>query len=268
MDQIDIRTQAINVAQGLEHWGMADALIKNAASIEDYLYNGYKNPNKKELADQKSGYFKITHPIKGLIPFNFYNHQKILWTGIDNSKTLIVNSARQMGSSSLLSLYAIKYALRNSESKIRILSSSYELSKNIIHKFSNQIKEEIASTNDVGVTFTNGSVITCDDRDTTGTLYDMAIIDNAAYLPYKNDDKIHEFIKLNVKDKCVILSSPEFNSGLFYSYWTSNDSFISKLMLPWYIHEEYDLAWAEKMRKDRGSLPFETEYCCQFYFKF
>lgn len=266
--EINLRLKALETAQHLTNWGRADTLLENAAHVENYLINGLpKTSSKDDTLDVDS--LKINVPDTGLVQFNQWNHQKILWLAIENTKTLVVNTARQMGTTSLYSAYALHYAKTHPSSVVKVISNKFSTARNLVFLFADQITYKTRTQN--SIVFDNNSIILCDKSNHSDDsvledcgMIDLLIIDNAAYIPFKEDEYINSLIVGKVKDKCIISSSPNVNAGLFYTLWNTPSQFRSNLMLPWYIHEKRDYKWASDSIEQLGHNLFIQEYGCQF----
>lgn len=247
--------------------GHAGALLENAAHVENYLINGKpKTSSSDDVSTIDS--LKINVPDAGLIQFKQWNHQKILWSAIDNTKTLVVNTARQMGTTSLYSAYALQYAKTHPSSVVKVISNNFSISRNLVFLFADQITYKTRTL--TSIVFDNNSIIVCDKSNNDESvledhgMIDLLIIENAAYIPFKEDGYINSLITSRVKDKCIISSRPNVNAGLFYTLWNTPSQNRSKLLLPWYIHEERDSKWAATAVENLGYNLFMQEYGCQF----
>lgn len=263
--ELSVRSTALSVAKDLENHGQVSYLLKNATHIENYLINGYKD-SKKDSPQSIIDSLKISNPTKGLITFKKYDHQKVLWTAIDNSKTLIINTSRMMGLTTLYGLYAVDYALKNPKSVVKVISNNMQCAKALAFMFNDQTSPE--SITQTKVTYNNGSTVTAmsssSENKGNDESIDLLIVDNAAFIPFKDDAYINELIVSNVKDKCIISSSPNLDTGLFYTLWTTHSNYRDKVLLPWYMNSDRNPEWAKKTTEFIGPVVFAKEYCCQF----
>lgn len=281
MNLDDVRLTALKYAESIDNHGSVRILLDNASRIEEYLTCKIK---KYDTPESIIDTIKIRHPKNGLIPFVKYPHQEILWRSIDVSDRLVINTARQMGLTTLYSVYAVSYALKNPASRVKIVKTGLQGIKEVLSVLVDQTNPKRVLTDGTTVEYDNGSVISgittnnlvCikKDRETgkeyetsifeLGERVDLLIIDDAACISFKYDGIMHNIFQNPYFSKIIISSDPHESRGFFYNVWTNDNIDVNKFMLPWYMHPDRNSSWAESTINLIGKDLFLKEYCCKF----
>lgn len=111
-------------------------------------------------------YVKIIHPDLGRIKFEPYQFQKTILNTIQNNRFLCILAARQCGKSTVISTYALWYAIFNNDKTIGIVSnkslSAIDIMsriKIIYEELPSFLKPGVSEYSKTFVTFDNGSKI-------------------------------------------------------------------------------------------------------------
>lgn len=227
---------------------------------------------------------KITHPLRGLIPFDPYPFQsELAWdlnrtvmTRFSEPSRLVHVGSRQMGTSTLLSAFALWYALNNAKQKILFvvprLTFGFDISERIGTMLVAQPMTygQVVQNNKAKKTFSNGSTIDfrtyaseVTPRDIAAS--DIVILSDAAYCPYAYDNSIRTalFELLARNGTYVASSNPQHPRGIFWDLWNEAKSH-EKLYQPWHVHPERDEEWARPFREQLGPKRFANEFECEF----
>jgi hypothetical protein len=109
------------------------------------MVKGAYQPSKKEIVDEimRCGkdpiyfittYAKITHPLKGLIPFKLYKFQEQLIKDLNNNRFNVVLKARQLGISTLIAAYAAWMMMFYRDRNILVVATKEKTAANLVKK--------------------------------------------------------------------------------------------------------------------------------------
>jgi hypothetical protein len=135
-------------------------------------------PNKKQRIEEilKCGkdpkyflnnYVKISHKIRGKLPFNTYPYQDNCLDSFRENRFVIINKSRQMGLSTLSAGYSLWMALFHQEKNILVIATKLEVAKNFIRSVDGMltslptwlIMPQIVGRSVKHIQFSNGSQI-------------------------------------------------------------------------------------------------------------
>lgn len=137
-----------------------------------------KIPNKKHRIEEiircgkDAAYFlkthvKISHKVKGKIPFHTYPYQEECLESFQENRFVIINKSRQMGLSTLTAGYSLWMALFHQEKNILVIATKLEVAKNFIRSVDGMltslpdwlIMPDIVGRSVKHIQFSNGSQI-------------------------------------------------------------------------------------------------------------
>lgn len=115
---------------------MSSSTVKKANQLVEYTPD---NLNELKKCSEDPVYFienyvKITHPVKGLIPFALYDSQKKIIKGFQNNRFVLNEISRQFGKTTLAAAYFIWYASFNENKTILIVSNNMANASEFIHR--------------------------------------------------------------------------------------------------------------------------------------
>lgn len=224
-------------------------------------------------------HLKIHHPIKGAIPFRSFGFQESMLSAIEASdkKIVLVNTARQMGTSTCLTALALYRAVTRPNHTVLILANKFAQALEVMDRLRLMIETSnlplpyATEFNKGSVTFNNGSKIIA--RAVSGSAgrglsLDTVIVHDAAYLPWGREDEWWASMQpaMNNGGQVILSSCPHKNKGLFYKLWKSDPGFLITLKLKylWTDHPDRDDAWAKYYRDQLGEAKFRQEFCGEF----
>lgn len=200
----------------------------------------------------------------------------------DNRFSIILKS-RQMGISTLSAMFSLHSMLFNDEFKILVIATKQEVAKNLTAKvqlmFENLpafIKQgiNVVTNNRMELTFSNGSGIKAvSSSPNAGRSEGLSclIIDEAAHIDHIEEIWASAQPTLSTGGKCIMLSTPNGQQGVFYRIWqqaeegSSGDGFRFKpISLPWYLHPERDQKWRDEQDVALGKRMAAQETECSF----
>jgi hypothetical protein len=209
--------------------------------------------------------------MKGYMAFEPYSYQKELIDFLPHSKRIIINTARQMGTSFLLSCYALWEAVHTPYQNIVIAANNFSNAASIQNKILVSYdqycghKPGIVSRTKNRIEFSNGSKIlftAFTENALRGLTINTLIVDNAAYISHSVFANCMPVLA-STNTKVILASTPNMAEGPFYELWHEiNDWF--KVALPWTVHPDRDAAWVQHMRGIMPQAQFSKEFECKF----
>ena len=139
-----------------------------------------------------SNYIKVTHPVRGLVPFKLYPFQKGIVKNIDENRFNVLRKFRQAGCTTIAGAYSLHFTNFNKHKTVVILSKGDTESTEVLDRIKIMhdelpawLKQPITESNKHTLKFGNGSVIKSrpsgkqSGRSLAGSLL---IIDEAAFI--------------------------------------------------------------------------------------
>lgn len=228
-------------------------------------------------------YCKISHPTKGKISFDLFPFQEDCLREMRDNRCSIILKSRQMGISTLTAMFSLHSMMFNDEFKILVIATKQDVAKNLTAKvqlmFENLpafIKQGISvvTNNRMELSFSNGSGIKAvSSSPNAGRSEGLSclIIDEAAHIDHIEEIWASAQPTLSTGGKCVMLSTPNGQQGVFYRIWqqaeenSSNSGFKFKpISLPWHLHPERDQAWRDEQDSELGKRIAAQECECSF----
>ena len=224
-------------------------------------------------------YGKILHPIKGVIPFKPYNHQKELVRSYHENRFNIVHSARQTGLTYITAIYAFYHAFFGSNKTVIIVSNKHQSAADMLHSIRMfyeslpdfyKSKNPLVSNNRHDISFGNGSkIITtaangCNIR---GRSASLIIMDSFAYLSNTRQEEFFMSALSAVNDdgKIIITSTAVATDTLFKDIWINavrgTNAFIAH-NIKWNDIHGRDNKFKEEMISIIGKQQWKVEYEC------
>jgi intein/homing endonuclease len=145
-----------------------------------------------------SKYIKISHPLKGTLPFETYDFQDRCLKAFQENRFVITNKSRQLGLSTLSAAYSLWMALFQKEKNILCIATRLEVAKNFVRKVDGMLNSlppwlvlpQIAMRSVKHIQFSNGSKIqavpTGQDAGRSEAL-SLLILDEAAHIENVDD---------------------------------------------------------------------------------
>ena len=114
-----------------------------------------------------NNYARISHPIKGLIPFKTYPYQADLLTDFNDYRFNVILKARQLGISTIAAAYIVWLMLFYRDKNILVMATKFATAANLVKKVKAIMKNlpewlvlaEISIDNRASFELSNGSQI-------------------------------------------------------------------------------------------------------------
>ena len=241
-----------------------------------------------------SKYVKISHPVKGPIPFETFPYQDKCLDAFQKHRFVITNKSRQLGLSTLSAAYSLWMALFQREKNILVIATRLEVAKNFIKKVNGMydnlpkwlVMPQIKARSVRYLEFSNGSKVqavpTGTDAGRSEAL-SLLIIDEAAHVDGIDELWLGLWPTLSTGGNAILISSPSGVGTLFHKIWVGakegedgegnpnpgkgNNNFY-RIELPWTVHPERDQEWFEAQRAEilpaKGERGVAQELLCSF----
>ena len=114
-----------------------------------------------------NNYAKISHPMKGLIPFKTYDFQSDLINSFNDHRFTVILKARQLGISTITAAYIAWMMMFHRDKNILVIATKFNTASNLVKKVKSIIKHlpdwltisNIAIDNRTSFELSNGSQI-------------------------------------------------------------------------------------------------------------
>ena len=226
-------------------------------------------------------YVKIVHPDRGVITFNPYDFQKHILKNLQKHRFHVILCGRQLGKTTVISIYALWFAIFNADKTIGIVSNKQSSAIDILKRLKKTyeelpvwLKPGVIEWSKTFVTFDNGTQImvsaTSEDAFRGRTL-NILFCDEYAFVPKNIADAFwaanYPTISSSVDAKIIIISTPNGMFNQFHTIYShaerGENEFIS-LKFDWRANPERDEAWATSQRKNLGNKKFTQEHLVEF----
>ena len=87
-----------------------------------------------------NNYCRISHPLRGLIPFNTYPYQDDLVRDFNDYRFTVILKARQLGISTISAAYAVWFMLFHKEKNILVMATKFTTAANLVKKVKQVMK--------------------------------------------------------------------------------------------------------------------------------
>ena len=223
-------------------------------------------------------YAKITHPMRGLIPFHLYPFQGKLLEDFEDHRFNVILKARQLGISTVTAAYVAWMMMFHREKNVLVIATKFSTAANLVKKVKAIIKNlpdwlrisEVEIDNRTSFVLNNGSQIkassTSGDAGRSEAL-SLLVIDEAAHVDGLDELWMGLYPTLSTGGRCIALSTPNGVGNWFHKTYVeadnkSNDFFPTKL--PWEVHPDRDTAWFEKETRNMSRREIAQELECNF----
>jgi len=226
-----------------------------------------------------NNYARISHPLKGLIPFKTYNYQSDLLDEFNDHRFTVILKARQLGISTITAAYIAWMLLFHRDRNVLVMATKFGTASNLVKKVKHMIKHlppwllQLASVsvdNRSSFELSNGSQIkassTSGDAGRSEAL-SLLVIDEAAHVENLDELWTGLYPTLSTGGRCIALSTPNGVGNWFHQSYIDaesdkNDFYPIKLM--WDVHPERDQDWFANETKNMSYRQIAQELLCNF----
>lgn len=225
-----------------------------------------------------NNYAKISHPMKGLIPFKTYDYQEDLIRDFNDHRFNVILKARQLGISTITAAYVVWLMMYHRDKNILVIATKFGTAANLVKKVKQIIKNlpswmkiaTIAVDNRTSFELSNGSQIkassTSGDAGRSEAL-SLLVIDEAAHVEGLEELWTGLYPTLSTGGRCIALSTPNGVGNWFHKTYvesTEGDNKFNNIILPWDVHPDRDQSWFEEETKNMSRRQIAQELECNF----
>ena len=225
-----------------------------------------------------NNYAKISHPLKGLIPFETYDFQDLALQDFKKHRFSVILKARQLGISTTVAAYVCWMMLFHRDKNVLVVATKLGTATNLVKKIKAIHKNlppwlkiaDISIDNRTSFELANGSQVkassTSGDAGRSEAL-SLLVVDEAAFVEGMEDLWAGLYPTLSTGGRCIALSTPNGVGNWFHKTYTeaeigTND--FHTIKLPWDVHPDRDQAWFEKETKNMSRREIAQELECNF----
>jgi hypothetical protein len=225
-----------------------------------------------------TGYAKISHPLRGLIPFDLYDFQKDSLKEFNKNRFSVILKARQLGISTTVAAYVCWLMLFHRDKNVLVVATKLQTATNLVKKIKAIHRHlpswlkiaSISIDNRTSFELSNGSQVkassTSGDAGRSEAL-SLLVVDEAAHVEGLEELWMGLYPTLSTGGRCIALSTPNGVGNWFHKTYSEaeeekNDFYPIKL--PWSVHPERDQAWFEKETRNMSRREIAQELECNF----
>jgi hypothetical protein len=249
---------------------------------------GYQ-PTKQEMIKEivKSGkdpvyfinnYAKISHPMRGLIPFRTYPFQDDLLRSFNDHRFNVILKARQLGISTITAAYVVWMMMFHRDKNILVMATKFGTAANLVKKVKHIIRNlppwlmvaTISVDNRTSFELSNGSQIkassTSADAGRSEAL-SLLVVDEAAHVEGLDELWTGLYPTLSTGGRCIALSTPNGVGNWFHQTYIDADAGTNDFFptsLTWDVHPERDQEWFERETRNMSRRQIAQELQCNF----
>tara|TARA_R100000005_G_scaffold96515_2_gene84090 strand:- start:1323 stop:2897 length:1575 start_codon:yes stop_codon:yes gene_type:complete len=225
-----------------------------------------------------NNYAKISHPLKGLIPFKMFDYQEDLIKDFNDHRFNIILKARQLGISTITAAYVVWLMMYHRDKNILVIATKFGTAANLVKKVKQIIKNlptwmqiaTIAVDNRTSFELSNGSQIkassTSGDAGRSEAL-SLLVIDEAAHVEGLDELWTGLYPTLSTGGRCIALSTPNGVGNWFHKTFVESEEKTNKfnnVVLPWDVHPDRDISWFDEETKNMSRRQIAQELECNF----
>ena len=224
-------------------------------------------------------YVKIQHPTKGSVPFVMYDYQVEMLDAIHNNKDTILLCSRQLGKTTVVSMYILWLTTFNPDITAIIASKAMNHATEIMSRVKyayeelpEWLKAGCKFYNRTSIEFDNGSMIKSEattEKTGRGSSPSIIFLDEIAFISKRIQDELWASLApaLSTGGKFVLTSTPNGDDDLFANLWrgaNSEQNSFFPLKVLWYQHPDRDEEYYNDMRGKLGPVKTRQELDCEF----
>jgi len=225
-----------------------------------------------------NNYCKISHPMRGLIPFKLYDYQGDLINDFNDYRFTIILKARQLGISTITAAYIVWMMLFRRDKNVLVMATKFSTAGNLVKKVKSIIKRlpewmqisKVIVDNRTSFELDNGSQIkastTSADAGRSEAL-SLLVIDEAAHVDGLDELWTGLYPTISTGGRVIALSTPNGVGGWFYKTYIDAESRrndFHSIKLLWDVHPDRDQTWFEKETKNMSMRQVAQELECNF----
>ncbi len=259
-----------------------DGFVKRP--LEDFEYSSHEITELQKCYQDVNyfiKYVKIVSPDEGVIDFEPYDYQGELLNKFQKHRFNVGLLSRQSGKTTVVSVYALWYAIFHENKVVGIVSNKEMSAKMILSRLKEMyerlpfwLKPGVKEYQKKGVTFDNGTtiIVSATSPDAfRGQTINLLICDEFAFVP-KNQaidfwSANYPTVSASTESKIIIISTPNGMYNIFHRLYSqaerSENAFIPT-KVSWDKVPGRDKEWKKQELKNLGRQKFKQEYAVEF----
>ncbi len=226
-------------------------------------------------------YVKLVHPDFGRVEFVPRSYQKRIIDLILDNRFVVCLLSRQSGKTSVVSVYALWYAIFHADKTIGIVSNKEKSAIDIMSRIKLMyeelpiwIKPGVVEYAKTFILFDNGTKIEISTTSADafrGRTINLLIMDEFASVPKHIADDFwsanYPTIAASQESKIIIISTPKGLYNLFHTIYTQaerGENSFKFVKSTWRDVPDRDEKWAEQQLANIGKQRFAQEFECDF----
>ena len=240
---------------------------------------------KKSLLHFAENHFFIVNVDEGRQTIKLRKYQKRLLKSLKNNRFVVILASRQIGKSSILTIYMLWIALFNDDQNILLVANKEVTAKEIFKRIKlayemlpNYLKSPVVKYAETSMSLTNGSSISISTTTSDtgrGSSVSLLCLDELAFIDPGMLEafwaSVYPVISSSKKAKILAVSTPNGVGNLFHSLYsnatkTGNDwNGWRAERVDWWDVPDRDEEWKERTIRTMGSREkFAQEFECVF----
>ena len=223
-------------------------------------------------------YARITHPMKGQIPFKTYDFQTQLLKDFSDYRFNVILKARQLGISTVTAAYIAWLMMFHKDKNVLVIATKLSTATNLVKKVKQIIKNlpewiltsNISIDNRTSFELSNGSQIkatsTSGDAGRSEAL-SLLVVDEAAFVEGLDELWTGLYPTLSTGGRCIALSTPNGVGNWFHKTFVDSENQANDFYhttLNWDVHPDRDHVWFEKETRNMSRRDIAQELECSF----
>lgn len=224
-------------------------------------------------------YVKIQHPTKGSVPFELFDYQLEMIDAIHNNKDTILLCSRQLGKTTVVSMYILWWTTFHEDIKAIIASKAMSHATEIMSRIKyayeelpDWLKAGCKFYNRTSIEFDNGSRIKSEattEKTGRGDSPTIVFLDEIAFISKRIQEELWASLApaLSTGGKFVLTSTPNGDDELYANLWRgamSGQNSFFPLKVLWYQHPDRGPEYYEEMKGKLGPIKARQELDCEF----
>lgn len=225
-------------------------------------------------------YFHIINLDRGKEVIHLYKVQRKLLRAMVKNNRFAVVSSRQMGKTTMFTIFALWFTCFQSDKSILIVANKEEAAQEVLSRIRMAyealpvwLKPALKEWQKQSVEFLNGSrirIAATSESAGRGMAINCLLVDEAAYVTVQEFfSSVIPTITSSKNSKLLLSSTPNGTNNYFYKTIKraqNGNSDWKYMSVPWWMIPGRDEEWRRKALDDVDGDPvmFEQEYCCKF----
>lgn len=224
-------------------------------------------------------YIFITHPDKGLIPFDVYDYQEEMINTYKSNRFVIVLSSRQSGKTETSAAYLLWYSIFQPDKTCLIVANKADAAQEVLSRITAALENlpfflqpGCKVLNKRSLTFSNNSRIVAratSKNSARGLSISVLYADEFAFVQRDTEfySATYPVVSAGANTQIIITSTPQGVGNTFYKIWEGASQKTNKftpIRIHWSRVPGRNEKWKEETLSNMTEQQFNQEFNCQF----